>query len=209
MPRYYDVSRTISPTLRVWPGEEQFSFQQMLFLDKGDSVNLTLWKIGAHTGTHMDAPWHTEPVDIHPADLPLETYIGPARLVTVARKAGGIVPADLGLDTLAGTPRLLIHSWYSDVPDNEWSSDFIYPSVELVDWLAAQGVILLGVDMPSVDPFGSPDLPSHHRLAHHDIRQVETMMFKGVPDGVYELVALPLKVAGVCGGPLRAILREL
>ena len=150
----------------------------------------------------MDAPWHTEPVDIHPADLPLETYIGPARLVTVARKAGGIVPADLGLDTLGGTPRLLIHSWYSDVPDNEWSSDFIYPSVELVDWLAAQGVILLGVDMPSVDAFGSPDLPSHHRLAHHDIRQVETMMFKGVPDGVYELVALPLKVAGVCGGPL-------
>jgi arylformamidase len=209
MPRIYDVSRTISPTLRVWPGEDPFAFEQLLFLERGDAVNLTKLSLSAHTGTHMDAPWHTEPVDIHPADLPLETYIGPARVVTVERQTGGIVPADLGIESMDGIPRLLIHSWYSDVPDDEWRPDFVYPTVELADWLAAEGVILLGVDMPSVDPYGSADIPCHHRLAQHDIRQVETMMLKGVSDGVYELVALPLKLADVCGGPVRAILREM
>lgn len=209
MPRIYDVTRTIGPTLRIWPGEAPFAFEQILSLDKGDTVNLTRLNLSAHTGTHMDAPWHTEPQRVHPADLPLEPYLGPARLVTVRREAGGIVPADLGLSSLAGTPRLLLHTWYSDVPDDEWSSEFIYPTVELIDWLAAQGGVLLGVDMPSVDAFDSPDLPGHHCLARHGIRNVELMRFQAVPDGIYELVALPLKLAGVCGGPLRAVLREM
>ncbi len=209
MPRIYDVSRTISPTLAVWPGDEPFSAERQLDLARGDRVNLTRLSFSPHVGTHMDAPWHTEPVERHPADLPVDIYLGPARVVSVPRRAGAITPADLGEIALAGVPRLLIHTWYSDQTDEQWSPDFVYPSVELIDWLAEQGVILLGLDSPSVDAFTSADLPGHHRLAHHGIANLENLCLKGVPDGLYELIALPLKLAGVCGSPVRAVLREL
>jgi len=105
--------------------------------------------------------------------------------------------------------RLLIHTWASDLPDEQWPENFPYPTVALIDWLATRGVVLLGVDTPSVDRFDSKGLPCHHRLYRHGMASLETLVLKGVPDGVYELVALPLKIAGVCGSPVRAILRPL
>ncbi|RPJ00651.1 MAG: kynurenine formamidase, partial [Chloroflexi bacterium] len=91
--------------------------------------------------------------------------------------------------------------------DNTWPEDFPYPTVELVDWLAAQGVVLLGLDSPSMDAFDSRDLPCHHRLLEQGMVHLETLCLAGVPDGVYELIAFPLKIAGVCGSPVRAVLR--
>ena len=79
----------------------------------------------------------------------------------------------------------------------------------LIDWLAAQGGVLLGLDSPSVDRFDSKELPCHHRLRHHGIATLEYLALAGVPDGRYELVALPLKIAGVCGSPVRAMLRRM
>ncbi len=208
MTRLYDISRAISPALAVWPGDAPFSFRQVLDLRQGASVNLTTLTLSAHTGTHADAPWHVAPEGAHPADLPLEPYLGPAHVVSIARRQGGIVPADFAGCDLTGVRRLLIHTWVSDLPDEVWPDDFPYPTVELADWLAAQGMILLGVDMPSVDAFDSEDLLCHRRLLQHGIAWLETLCLRGVPDGVYELIALPLKIAGVCGSPVRAVLRS-
>jgi arylformamidase len=105
--------------------------------------------------------------------------------------------------------RLLIHTWVSDLPDSTWPEDFPYPTRELVDWLAAQRVVLLGLDGPSMDAFDSEDLPCHHRLQEQRMASLETLCFADVPDGVYELIAFPLKIAGVCGSPVRAVLRPL
>jgi arylformamidase len=105
--------------------------------------------------------------------------------------------------------RLLVHTWVSDLPDDRWPDSFPYPTLELVDWLAGRDVVLLGLDCPSVDHVDSKDLSCHHRLRQHGIAALETLCFKGVRDGVYELIALPLKLAGVCGSPVRAVLREL
>ena len=148
------------------------------------------------------------PLGPPPADLPLAPYIGPAHVVTVERRQGGIVPADFDGHDLSGTRRLLIRTWVSDQADEDWPDDFPYPTLELADWLAARGVVLLGVDMPSVDRPDSDDLPVHHRLYAHGIANLELLNLRGVPDGVYELIALPLKMAGVCGSPVRAVLRE-
>jgi arylformamidase len=205
----YDISRTISPTLAVWPGDQPFSFEHILRKTDGAAVNLTTLSLSPHTGSHADAPYHVAEGDLHPADLPLEKYIGPAHVVTIDRQHGGIVPADLGRGDLTGLQRLLIHSWVSDLPDGTWPKDFPHPTVELADWLAGQGVVLLGVDSPSVDAFDSRELPCHHRLKEHGIVNLETLRLAGVPDGVYELIAFPLKIAGVCGSPVRAVLREL
>jgi arylformamidase len=205
----YDISRTISPDLVVWPGDTPFSFDTVLAKSNGSSVNLTTLKLSAHTGSHADAPFHYDDQGEHPAELPLEKYIGPAHVATITRQNGGIVPADFEGHDLTGMKRLLIHTWVSDLPDNQWPEDFPYPTVELIDWLAGQGVVLLGLDMPSTDSFDSKDLPGHHRIYHHRIVNLESLRLKDVPNGVYELVALPLKIADVCGSPVRAILRTL
>ncbi len=208
MTRLYDITRTLSPTLAVWPEDTPFSIQQVLDLQRGDSVNLTTLTLSAHTGTHTDAPWHVAAEGAHPADLPLEPYLGPARVVSIARQRGGMVPADFAAYDLRGVQRLLIRTWVSDLPDEAWPDDFPYPTVELIDWLAAQGLLLLGVDVPSMDAFESHDLPSHRRLLQHGIYWLETLCLHGVPDGLYELIALPLKIAGACGSPVRAVLRS-
>lgn len=206
--KIYDISRTIAPTLAVWPGDTPFSAEAMMRLADGQPVNLFTLTLSAHTGSHADAPYHFDNKGEHPADLPLHKYIGRAHVVSIERQHGGIVPADFTGADLTNLQRLLIHTWVSDYPDNEWPDRFPYPTVELVDWLAAQGVVLLGVDMPSVDPQDSTELPCHHRLYAHGIVNLENLQLSGVPDGVYELIALPLKIVGVCGSPVRAILRE-
>lgn len=207
MPQLYDISRTITPDLAVWPGDSPFSAAHVLDRRAGHNVNLFTLTMSAHTGSHADAPFHYDNAGQHPAQAALWKYVGPARLVTVERRQGGILPADLPITDLDGTPRLLIRTWASDLPDEEWPEDFPHPTVALVDWLAAQGGVLLGLDAPSVDAFDSAELPVHHRLLYHQIVNLESLLLRGMPDGVYELIALPLKIDGVCGSPVRAILR--
>jgi arylformamidase len=205
----YDITRTISPSLKVWPGDTPFSYEQKSALKQGAPVNLTTLTLSAHTGTHMDAYWHYIEGGEHPAQTPIEPYIGPARVISVERKTGGITPADLSDVDLTGTPRVLLHTWVSGVPDDTWPEGFPYPTLELVSFLAEQGVIMLGVDSPSMDPQDSKDLPCHHSLYEHNMRNLEFLMLDNVPDGVYELVALPLKIDEICGTPVRAILRSM
>lgn len=207
--RLYDISRTVSPSIAVWPGDTCYQYTHNLSLSDGASVNLTSITISPHTGSHADAPYHYDAQGAHPAALDLHAYLGPAHVATITRQSGGIVPSDFDGHDLTGLQRLLIHTWVSDVPDHEWPEDFPYPTVELIDWLAAQGVVLLGLDSPSVDEFSSTTLPCHHRLHAHRILNLENLYLAGVPDGVYELIALPLKLTGVCGSPVRAVLREM
>jgi arylformamidase len=206
--KLYDISRRISPETAVWPGDTTFSTHQLVSKREGGSVNLLTLTMSAHTGTHADAPYHYRDDGEHPDVMPLEKYIGPAHVVTIKRQHGGIIPADIAERDLKSVQRLLIHTWVSDLSDAQWPEDFPFPTVELIDWLAGMGVVLFGVDMPSVDAFDSKDLPCHNRLYKHGIVNLETLALKGVPDGVYELIALPLKLAGTCASPVRAILRQ-
>ncbi len=209
MTQIYDISRTISPQLAVWPGDTPFSFEQVLRRADGASVNLMVLTLSAHTGSHADAPFHYSDCGEHPDEMPLERYLGPAHVVTIPRPNGGIDSGDFAHVDLTGVQRLLLHTWVSELPDNRWPEGFPYPTVELVDWLADLGAVLLGVDMPSVDSFDDDELPCHHRLYTHGMAHLETLCLAGVPDGDYELIALPLKIADVCGSPVRAILRPL
>jgi len=206
-PLIYDISRTITPDLAVWPGDATYDFQHALRVTEGASVNLTTMTLSPHTGSHTDAPYHIRADGTHPAALDVRKYLGLARVVSITRRHGGIVPADLEGTDLGGVSRLLIHTWVSNVPDHRWPEDFPHPTLELIDWLIAQGLVLLGVDVPSVDAFDSKDLPCHHRLFERGVVNLENLRLAGVPDGLYELIALPLKLDGVCGSPVRAILR--
>lgn len=208
-PMLYDITREINPALAVWPGDAPFSFDQPLKLAAGASVNLTTLRLSAHTGTHADAYFHYTADGAHPAAMPLDAYIGPARVVSVERRDGPLMPDDFpGLD-LHATPRLLVRSHVSDLPGDVWPQTFPYLSIELIAWLAGMGCQLIGLDSPSVDALDSTDLPCHHALRRANMVNIETLCLRDVPDGVYELIALPLKLDGVCGSPLRAVLRSL
>ena len=100
-PRLYDISRTVSPVLAVWPGDTPYQFSHVLRVDEGASVNLTTLTLRAHTGSHADAPYHYDAQGSHPAELDLHAYLGPAHVVTIERRSGGIVLHQL----LAAEPR--------------------------------------------------------------------------------------------------------
>lgn len=204
----YDITRTVSRDTAVWPGDTPYAAQPVLRLAEGDSVNLTTLVMSPHTGSHADAYYHYIPDDAHPAAMPLESYIGPARLVTVRRQDGPLFPADFAHLSLEGIRRLLIHSPVSDLPDERWPDQFPYLSVELIAWLSALGFVLIGLDSPSVDAFDSKELRCHHALRQYNMVNLECLRLRGVPDGDYELIALPLKLDGACGSPVRAILRS-
>ncbi len=205
----YDITRKVSPALKVWPGDTPYHFDVLMSKAAGESVNLTTLHLSAHTGTHADAWWHYEQDGDHPATMPLENYVGWARVVTVDREDGGITPKEIKKMDFRETPRVLFKSHVSNLPDDQWPSCFPYLTVELIDVLAKQGVVLIGLDSPSVDPLDSKDLPCHHRLYANKMTNLETLYLRDVPDGVYELIALPLKLDGVCGSPVRAILRTI
>jgi arylformamidase len=205
----YDITRLVAPQTHVWPGDTAYSADHVLRLDQGASVNLTTLNLSAHTGTHADSYYHYEPDGDHPAAMPLESYLGRARVVTVAKRDGPLLPEDFQHVSLEYAQRLLIHSWVSDLPDNEWPSVFPYLSVELIAWLASLNLCLIGLDSPSVDAFDSKELRCHHALKQYKMVNIETLQLRDVPDGDYELIALPLKLDLACGSPVRAVLRTL
>lgn len=207
--KIYDISRTITTESCVWPGDAPFGVEHGLRLDAGDSVNLTTITLSPHTGTHADAYYHYEPDGAHPAQMPLHAYIGPAQVVHVARPDGPLTPADFAHADLNGAQRLLIRSHVSDLDDHTWPALFPYLSVELIDWLAGLDIVLVGLDSPSVDALDSVTLPCHHALHRHGMVNLESLLLRHVPDGRYELIALPLKLGQVCGSPVRAALRPL
>lgn len=205
----YDISRTIKPSTAVWPGDSPFSTTCVMNLQEGHSVNLTTLTLSPHTGTHADAYYHYEKVGAHPVLMPSESYIGMATVITSPKEDGPLYPDDFFHYDLTRTQRVLIRSQVSQLEDDQWPETFPYLSVELIEWLAGLGVLLIGLDSPSVDAFDSKNLPCHHALYKHGMVNLELLQLRDVPDGIYELIALPLKLDVACGSPVRAILRVI
>jgi arylformamidase len=204
----YDITRIVRSELAVWPGDEPYHVAPVLRLAEGASVNLTRLTLSPHTGSHADAYFHYEQDGEHPARMPLESYIGKARVVSVAKRDGALLPGDFPSGSLEGVERLLIHSVVSEMADDAFPAQFPYLSGALIEFLAAQGTKLIGLDSPSVDALESKTLDCHHALRRCGMVNLECLALHGVPDGDYELIALPLKLELACGSPVRAILRS-
>lgn len=203
----YDISRTVSPRSAVWPGDAPPRFTPQWQIALGQSVNLFTLSFSPHTGSHADAWYHYEAAGAHPAGMPLDAYVGPARVLSVTRRSGPLTEDDFPAGALDGVERLLVHSHVSDLADGVWPAEFPWISPALIARLAGTGCRLIGLDSPSFDALDSGDLPGHHALYQHRLVNLECLMLRGVPDGDYELIALPLKLDEVCGSPVRAVLR--
>jgi arylformamidase len=209
MTKLYDISRAIHAPMAVWPGDPAFELRRTGKIADGSAVNVSALNMGAHVGTHVDAPYHFEDDALTLDRVDLSAYWGPAQVVTVNKRSGPLTPADFAGYDLGRAPRLLIHSPNSEADPNVFHQDFVHPSPELADYLGDLGIILYGADAPSMDPPDSKDLSGHHALQRNNILILEGLDLSGVPDGLYELAALPLRLIDGDGSPVRAVLRAL
>jgi arylformamidase len=203
----YDITPPITSRLQVWPGDTPPAREVLLDIQRGDNITLSTLRATVHLGAHADAPSHYAAAAAAIHERSLDFYLGPCQVVRVAAAGATRVTADM----VAHPPqaeRVLIAT--GTFPDPEhFNTDFAALSPELVERLHEQGVKLIGIDTPSVDLYSSKDLPSHQMFSKHDMAILEGLALQGVPEGVYELIALPLRLVGFDASPVRAILRTV
>jgi arylformamidase len=201
----FDITPTVSTSLAVWPGDTPPTREVLLEMKQGANLTLSTLHATVHLGAHADAPSHYGADAPTIEKRPLETYLGPCQVLRVDVPRGRRIAQDCYRPT-PNVPRVLFATGSYPDPDR-FSEDFAALSVELIARLHADGVRLIGIDTPSVDLFDSKDLPAHHACLEHDIAILEGLVLDRVPEGVYELIALPLKLAGFDASPVRAVLR--
>jgi len=204
--KFHDISRPIHPGMPRWPGDTPAEFNLVSTIPEGSSCNVGRLQMSVHTGTHADAPYHYNQAGAKIHELPADLFIGPARVVDV-RGHATITPALLAAHDFTATPRVLFKS-------DSWTDAASFPAswpllaADTPAWLGARGVRLIGMDVPSVDHLTSKDMAIHHLLDTADIIILENLDLRAVSPGVYELIALPLKIKDADGSPVRAVLRS-
>jgi arylformamidase len=202
-----DISPLISADLAVWPGDVRFSRQ--VALDLADGANLTLSSMTAtlHLGAHTDAPNHYARSGVDIAARPLETYYGRCQVVEVDVELGRRISVSDVRANITAERVLFKTGTYPD--PTRFNTDFASLSPELVRWLADQGVVLVGIDTPSIDLFDDKELLSHNAVADCDVAILEGVVLGNVSAGIYRLIALPLPIRGGDASPVRAVLETL
>ena len=207
MKRLWDISPPIAPDSPLFPGDQAYSQQWTARIGPGCPVNLCAITMSPHIGAHADAPLHY--ADEAPAigDVDLAPYLGPCRVIHAMGPARLIQISDLAHATKGLPPRVLVRT--CDQAPTAWSPEFSAFAPDTLTWLASLGVRLVGIDSQSVDPAESKTLDSHQQLLRHHLRVLENLVLDEVPEGDYELIALPLKLVSADASPVRAVLREL
>lgn len=208
MPRLWDISQVLRPGLPVWPGDTAFSHRPRWAIGEGSPVNVAAFETTTHAGTHADAPLHYAAGGADAASVDLTPYIGRCRVVD-ARGAGPLVSRAFLEARLADPPPRVLLRTFDVFPRETWVSNFTAVAAETIEWLATQGVVLIGVDAPSLDPETSKTMDAHRAVLAHDLRILEGLVLDDAPPGDYELIALPLRLAGLDSSPVRAVLREM
>ncbi len=216
-----DITPPITPDINVWPGDTPLSREVLCDLRAGANITLSALRSTVHLGAHADGANHYGVNAASIDAMPLARYIGPCHVVhaRATRTTDGLrvrlddLGNDLGDafgDNLAQLthPRVLIRT--NTFPDfTQWNSDFAALDPALIDALADRGVVLIGIDTPSVDTQESKDLPAHARFLARDVSILEGLRLAEVAAGAYELIALPLPLVGFDASPVRAVLRSL
>ena len=197
----HDITIPINTTLAVWPGDTEYAFTNTAW----GEVTVGAITMSCHTGTHADAPCHFLPGGTGIAEIPPETYIGECVVIEA------IGTEEIGPEIFQGiewTPRVLVKTL-------AWTDHTRFPdevpvlTEAAVAFLAAQRVRLVGMDVPSVDRIHSKTLPIHHALAAANIHILESLDLRQIAPGRYQLIAVPLRLEGADGSPVRALLSSL
>jgi arylformamidase len=207
--RWFDITVPIKNKMLNWPGDPEVEIYKRSSIEKGDEANVSGINFGLHTGTHMDAPIHFIENGDDITKVSPDVLIGKAKVISISN------PDYIGKEELYGKninkgDRILFKTRNSDSEwyNEEFKEDFVYLNDEGAEYLASAGVILIGIDYLSIAKFNESET-THKILLNKGIAIIEGLYFNNVSAGEYELFALPLKIAGADGSPLRVMLRSL
>jgi arylformamidase len=206
MKKLWDISPPVDEHAPVFPGDTAYAQRLHFALSPGCPVNVNALTLSPHTGAHADAPLHYAAEGEAAGALDLAPYLGPCRVIHCIDIGPLVKPEHIARALTDLPPRVLVRT--SRVASQSWDAFTAYAD-DTIALLASRGVVLVGIDTPSVDPGDSQGLPSHHQLLRHRLRVLENLVLDDVPEGDYELIALPLKLMKADASPVRAVLREL
>jgi len=207
--RLYDVTLPIRDGMPVYPGDPAIVFRPHCAIATGAPFNLSVVTFGSHTGTHIDAPRHFFDGAGDIEGIGLEVLIGPARVIEIP------AAADIGVDALreiASAPcrRLLLKTRNSSRPlPDRFTPGYAALTAGAARLLVEIGLLLVGLDGPSADPSHATEYPAHRTLLQAGVVILEGLDLAAVPPGQYELLCLPLRLAGADGAPARVVLRQM
>jgi len=207
MKRLWDISPPVQPGSPVFPGDTPFQLQWGCTISADCPVNVATLSLSPHTGAHADAPLHYSPDGAAVGALDLAPYLGPCRVIH-AIGCGPLIEWQHLAHALAGMPPRVLVRTYATAPSG-WDGALSAFAPDTVARLADAGVLLIGIDTASIDPADSKALPSHQVIRQRNLRVLENLVLDDVPEGDYELIALPLKLMTADASPVRAVLRDL
>jgi arylformamidase len=211
---WIDVTVPLKEGMAIWPGDVTIKIERRRSMERGDAANNSAISLGVHTGTHMDAPKHFIKDGRSIDKLPLETSVGPARVIEIKDKIS-IKPEELKQHNIKKGERILFKTvnsprcWQTDA----FVNDFVFVTRDAAQFLVDAGVILVGVDYLSVgsplDPEKAMRPDTHQILLGAGLYLIEGLNLTAVKAGDYNLICLPLKLMDAEGSPVRAILQPI
>lgn len=206
-PNLIDISPLVSENIGVFPGDTPFQRSIPWTYSKGNFLEVSSIQTTLHVGAHVDSPVHYDPKGEKMHERSLHYYLGPCQVVSVSSSRDArILPSEVSTEIKA--PRVLFKTGSFPNPE-QWNNDFRSLSPELVDFLHERGVILVGIDTPSIDPCFDEKLLSHHAIYKNNMAILEGIVLTEVPDGIYDLIALPLNLKNADASPVRAVLLDV
>ena len=211
--RIYDITVSITPgETPTYPGDPGVEVAPWASIARGDAANVSMLHLGAHTGTHIDAPAHFIEGAPGMDSVPLDALVGEAHVVEVPSDALAVDEHHVASHVPPGAARVLFktrNSAFWENPRGLFREDFTYLAPGAARALVARGVRLVGFDYLSVEKFKSDDFETHLTLLREGVVIVEGLDLRAVGAGRYELFCLPLKIVAGSGdgAPARAILR--
>lgn len=192
----------------MFPGDTPYSQAWSAEIAPGCPVNVSRMTLSPHVGAHADAPLHYDPSGAAVGLLDLSPYLGPCRVIHAIGKGPLVEWVHIEHAALDLPQRVLVRT-YERMPIDRWDPQLAAYAPATIERLAALGVKLVGIDTASIDPAESKTLESHQVIRRLGLRVLENLVLDDVPEGDYELIALPLKLMTADASPVRAVLREL
>lgn len=206
--RLWDISPAVHEGAPVFPGDTPYRQRWAATISPGCPVNVSEISLSPHVGAHADAPLHYDPAGAPIGELDLAPFLGPCRVIHAIERGPLIEWAHIAHAVDALPPRVLVRT-YRRAPVERWDGALAAYAPATIERLAALGVKLVGIDTASIDPADSKTLDSHQVIRRLGLRVLENLVLDEVPEGDYELIALPLKLVSADASPVRAVLRQL
>ncbi len=209
--KIYDITLPLTPGMITYPEDPLYIQKQVYSLTKGDSFNLTVLKMGSHTGTHLDAPSHCLLQGNTVDKISLQDLMGAAKVIEIKEAVKFILPEHLQGKDIRNGDRILFKTRNSlQLKKGVFDENYVSLSPHTAEYLVQKGIKLVGIDYLSIDslPSESERSSCHQILLSAGVVILESLALEGVPEGEYDLIALPLRITGCDGSPVRAILLE-